>query len=175
MNVFSLQTLLPRKQIMKNKLIGIITFVAVAIMVTGCGRNNYPQQPQQSGNMSENPNAIPYTVASNYFVNNTLESSTTISKRIDTQTEFNRYFGMATTMGNNPTSIDFNNQYVIGLVLPTTNRATTLSVENLTLYRGIVTLSYSQSVSQPQSYYIRPSLIVVVDRKYNGEVLVVEK
>lgn len=159
---------------MKRKILSSILLITAIVMAVGCGKSNYPQVPD-TGNISIHPNAIPYSVASNYFVRNDVESSSVIGQRLDTRTEFNRYFGTAATMSGQPTSIDFNNQFVIAVVAPATDRLTTLKIENLTLHNGILTLSYSKEVGEKRSFSTRPALIVVVDRQYNGEVLVVEK
>ena len=159
---------------MKRKYLSFVLLLAAVALVAGCGKSNYPKAPE-AGNTSTNPNAIPYLMASNYFVRNSVLPSVTISKRIDTKTEFDEYFGVATTMGSQPTAIDFDKQYVLAVILPETNDATTLKVANVTSYRGIITLSYNREVGQEQTFTVRPLLLVLVDRKYSGEVLIVEK
>ena len=57
----------------------------IATIVAGCGNSK---------------NAVAYSVAQNYFVNNTFENKEVETLKIDSQEEFDRIFGMATTMGN---------------------------------------------------------------------------
>lgn len=163
---------------MKTKCLPIIALLALTLFAVGCGTTNQPQTPPTNageGSTPINPNSIPYTVASNYFVRNDVQTDAVIGKRIDTQAEFNEYFGAATTMGSEPTRINFANEYVIAVIGQPNFRQTELHVENVTQYRGIITLSYSQTGGQVQSFSTRPALIVVVDRMYNGQVLVVER
>ena len=64
---------------------------------------------------------LSYTVANNYFVKNNVNDLA--NSKITTREEFDNLFGMAATMGSNgtPTSIDFENQYVIAVIEPDTD------------------------------------------------------
>lgn len=159
---------------MKTKTLFFIALLAVALFAAGCGSANQ-SSGMGEGNVPANPNRIPYTLAANYFVRNDVPADAVIGKRIDTQEEFNEYFGPAATMDSQPTPIDFANKYVIAVIALPNFRENSLQVRNLTFYRGIVTLAYGQSAGELQSFSTRPTLIVVVDRIYDGEVLVVER
>ncbi|MFV0521127.1 MAG: hypothetical protein ACK5MI_01680 [Mangrovibacterium sp.] len=117
---------------------------------------------------------IPYILAKNYFVNNSV-SSLDIPK-IETAEEFQEIFGAATTMGANgtPTNIDFTTQYVITVVLPETNLTTNIEPISLKKDDNGITFSYKVSMGEKQSYTTRPNLIIVVDKANDGNVILKE-
>lgn len=117
--------------------------------------------------------SIAFTVARNYFVKN--NAGKLHNPKIETAEEFNKIFGMATTMGKDgkPTTIDFTKQYVIAVVLPETDLATT--VEPVSLRRnekGEITLMYKTVVGQKQSYTTIPNFAIIVDKAENGTITV---
>lgn len=114
-------------------------------------------------------NAIPYTVAQNYFVKNTVDSIT--NPKIETEEAFKTYFGSATTMGKNgkPTAVDFTKEFAIATVLPITDVATT--IVPISLKKGSdnsLVFQYKIELGYKQSYTSRPFLLVVVDKKFDG-------
>ncbi|CAN1488976.1 hypothetical protein MCETHM1_00136 [Flavobacteriaceae bacterium] len=114
---------------------------------------------------------IPYTVAQNYFVKNTVDSIA--NPKIETEEAFKTYFGFATTMGKNgkPTAVDFAKEFAIALVLPKTDVATT--IVPVSLKKGSddsVVFQYKIELGDKQSYTSRPFLLVVVDKKFDGNV-----
>jgi hypothetical protein len=112
---------------------------------------------------------IPYVVAHNYFVKNTVESIE--NPKIKTEAVFNSYFGMATTMGENgkPTKIDFDKEYVIAVVLPKSDIASIIKPISLKKEKdNAIVLSYQIESGSKQSFVSKPVLILVVDKKYSG-------
>ena len=110
---------------------------------------------------------IPYKTVDNYFVRNDVEG--TPPTTIKASDEFERYFGMAATMGpdGRPTDVDFNKYYVICVALPPTDLDTGLSVESLSEARGgKLILRYEIRRGEKRSYSIRPLLLLMVDKKY---------
>ena len=81
----------------------VLCMTLIAAIVAGCGNSK---------------NAVAYSVAQNYFVNNTFENKEVETLKIDTQEEFDRIFGMATTMGSKPTAINFRTQSVLAIIAP---------------------------------------------------------
>lgn len=69
---------------------------------------------------------VPYKVANGYFVRNDVKKLP--NGKISKQKDFEAAFGMAAVMGNDgrPTEIDFDNQYVIAVSKPVTDRFTEL-------------------------------------------------
>lgn len=162
-----------RTRIVKNRIL-LLLLIAIFI-IAACGRKNYPPAHVDSSPVVSTVHEVPYKLASNYFSRNDLNSSLTLSKKIYSREEFTGYFGMAAVMGTKPTIIDFSTQFVIAVVLPETDYSTILTVDNLILNDGVLTLTYSSSVGEKQPFYVRPTLLLIVDRVYNGELLVLNK
>lgn len=116
---------------------------------------------------------VPYTEAKNYFVKNTFKEGQLSNPKISSQQQFDAVFGMARTMGENgkPTPIDFTRQYVIAIVIPVTNIATTLSVNTLKQKDNAIILNYDVEEGKKQSYSTQPALLLIVDSTYQGEVI----
>ena len=112
---------------------------------------------------------IPYAVAQNYFVKNTVDAIA--NPKIETEEVFNSYFGSATTIGKNgkPTAIDFSKEYVIAVLLPKTDTAA--SIQPVSLKKGndnSIVFEYKVNLGNTQSYTIRPFLLLVIDKKFDG-------
>lgn len=117
---------------------------------------------------------VPYKVANGYFVRNDVKKLP--NGKISKQKDFEASFGMAAVMGNDgrPTEIDFNNQYVIAVSKPVTDRFTELEPVSLKGDGGLVFV-YRTKAGQQLSYSMQPSLVVVVDKKYRGMVSIREE
>ncbi len=113
--------------------------------------------------------SVAFTVARNYFVKN--NAAVPSDMKLRTQADFNRCFGMATTMGpeGKPTEIDFSRNFAIAKVMPVTDTATELEPKSLKSDgHGKLTLKSSMKTGSKMSYSIQPFYIIVVDRKYIG-------
>ena len=119
---------------------------------------------------------MPYKVANGYFVRNDVKKLP--NGKISKQKDFEASFGMAAVMGNDgrPTEIDFNNQYVIAVSKPVTDRFTELEPVSLKGDGdGGLVFVYRTKAGQQLSYSMQPSLVVVVDKKYRGMVSIREE
>lgn len=116
---------------------------------------------------------VPYIEAKNYFVKNTFREDQLSNPKISSQKKFDAIFGMARTMSQNgrPTPIDFRKQYVIAIVNPVTDIATTLSVSSLKQKDNAIILNYDVEEGKKQSFSTQPLLLLVVDTTYQGEVI----
>lgn len=114
---------------------------------------------------------IPYIVAQHYFIKNTVENKL-LTLKITSKDEFNKYFGMAATMGKNgtPTIIDFSHQYVLAVAGSNTDKETTISPVSLVQKDGAITFSYKWEEGKKQSFDIRPVLLIVVENSYKEDV-----
>lgn len=113
---------------------------------------------------------IPYTIAEHYFFRNDAQVPT--NPKINTREAFDSLFGMAAVMGDNgaPTSIDFEKQFVIAVVLPVTNQTVDLSDKVLIDDGKTLTFEYTaQRHEETNSYESRPIMLVVVDRQYERD------
>ena len=155
---------------------GMILAFAAACCIAGCARGGAATASVADAQdtvveMSE----VPYVVADRYFVRNDVDSLP--SAKIDSQEMLDSCFGMATVMGENgrPTEIDFLRQYAIAVDMPVTDVATELVPLGLEKDGdGNVVFSYRVERGEKRSYSIRPLLMVVVDRRYDGNVVLRE-
>ena len=133
----------------------------------GENKNTLAVEAQNEAKMT----AISFTLAKNYFVNNTVEKLD--NPKIETAETFNEIFGMATKMGKDgkPTEIDFKKKYVIAVILPETDLMTSIYPISLQKdEKGKITLTYKTVLGEKQSYRIRPSFAIIVDKTENGSI-----
>ncbi|MBN1252576.1 MAG: hypothetical protein JXA16_10600 [Bacteroidales bacterium] len=149
---------------MKNVFIIVAIF---GILATSC---------KSTSKISDKNTDIEYVIAKNYYVKNSVE--TIDNPKIESKARFNEIFGMATLQGEDgkPTEIDFDKQFVIAIVIPPTNISTTLTPISLTKNNDDkLELTYSIQKGEEQSHTIKSSLIIIVDKKFNGDVKLIEK
>ena len=108
---------------------------------------------------------VPYTTLDNYFVRNDVDCSKQQRLIFDNQRDFEGYFGMAATMGGLPTEINWNKQYVVALVLPETNRATSVEPVSVKVANdNIMVFSYHVKKGDKMSHKMVPFTAVAVDK-----------
>ena len=107
-----------------NKLTTVILLLFAAF---SCGPKEHP---------------VPFKQAQNYFFRN--DASAPEDAKITDQATFESYFGMAAVMGRNglPTSIDWNKEFVIALVLPEATVETKIEPKSLTREGDTLVLRY---------------------------------
>lgn len=117
--------------------------------------------------------AIAYTIATRYFVKNTVNPQSLKSPKIETEEQFNEYFGAATVMGKDgkPTPINFAKQFVIAVLTGDTDLATEIKPLSLNRENKQIVLNYQVKVGAKQSFTMSPLLILIVDKKETGEVI----
>ena len=115
---------------------------------------------------------VAFEVAKNYFFKN--DQTIPTSPKITTEEEFNKLFGMATTMGENgkPTEIDFTKQFVLVIVLPVTDIATEITPVKLEAKGDSMFYNYDVKTGEKQSFSIQPVSIIILDRKYESKEII---
>lgn len=148
---------------------------AICILSLACQHSPKSGKVQDSTAVSSTKlveaSAVPFEVAKNYFVKNTV--SQVGNPKIETAEQFEEIFGMATTMGpqGQPTRLDFAKQYVIAVVLPETNLQTSLEAVSLVKDAdGGLTFTFKKTVGGKQSYTMVPNLAIVVSKANSGKV-----
>lgn len=119
---------------------------------------------------------VPYTIAERYFVKN--DVTTLDSPKITDEVEFNRVFGPAAVMGEGgaPTQIDFDKQFAVAIVLGETDHETAIRVESVQRNaEGQLVVTYRTEVGSGQSFTIKPNLLLVLDKKFDGELVLNEE
>lgn len=131
----------------------MILFVAVLLSLASCAQTS----------------AIPFEEVNNYFFLN--KADLPGSPLIDSSEQFRKLFGTATFMGKDgqPTSIDFDQEFVIAVVNPVTDRLTELTPESLREENGDLVFTYHETMGERQSWTMQPVLLVKVDRKYKTD------
>ena len=116
--------------------------------------------------VEESAYPIGYIELRNYFVLNTMIPKKAIRLVIDDQATFDRYFEAGPVMGLNgqPTHVDFGKQYVLAVVLPETNRATTVIPGEISQVDNTVVFNYMVRKGHKQSYQVVPFAAVAIDR-----------
>lgn len=134
----------------------LFSFAFILMTLTAC----LTSQPTAQG--------VPYQLAKNYFVANTLGDGPLSNPIIDNQNQFSSMFGMATTMGENgkPTAIDFDKQFVIALVGKVTDQPETFTVQKLEKKKSGLELYYKVSTTAKQSYTSQSAALLIIDRAY---------
>lgn len=109
---------------------------------------------------------ISYHEARNYFLN--LGQEVAVGQKITNEQDFNRYFGMAAYMGKDgePTGVDFDNEFVLPIVLPETDCETDITAVSLSGNASVINLNYKVKVGEKRDFYIRPIMLLVVDKAY---------
>lgn len=114
---------------------------------------------------------VPFTELDHYFFMNGREIPQ--NPKIDTAEEFADLFGAAAVMGEGgqPTPVDWAHEFVIAVVYPVIDFAAEIAPESLVLTDGELVFTYTETMGEPQSWTMRPLLLVKVDRKYEAEIV----
>ena len=152
---------------MMMKFIGKACLCAALIMMMGsCSTKQAPVPAPLAEELS-------WVEADHSFVKADADS---IPTKIVSAEEFRRYFGMAPVMGPNgkPTEIDFGRQFVVAYTVVPSDREIALKPKSVTRTNGIVSVVVDIEQGQPLTYMMRPLLLLVLDRKYASDQVVVE-
>ena len=148
----------------------IITAIASLLLLVGCTTT-------KSGNTTPaTAENVPFEVAKNYFFKN--NQTIPASPKITTAEAFDQLFGMAAYMGKDgqPTTIDFDKQFVLAIVLPVTDVATEIVPTQVELKDNQLFYSYEIKTGEQLSYSIQPVSIIILDKQFeNHEVILSTK
>jgi len=129
--------------------------------------------------------AIPYTIAKNYFVKNiykdlikhdTKDNSELQIFQFSFQRDFEKLFGMATTMGNDgkPTIIDFTKSYVIACVADESDITNSIEIISLNKSEKKIEFTCKRVIGEKKSSTSQQSVLLIVDKKYLGDIILHE-
>ncbi len=145
---------------------------AALIFMAACGNNQVLDAKSQE---NKEGNEVIYEVAHNYFFKNDI-GILPENPKITSEEEFNKLFGMATTMGQDgkPTEIDFTKQFVLAIVLPVTEFSTEINPEKVVEKGDSLLYHFEVKTGEKQTFSIQPISIIILDKKYeNKEVVLV--
>ncbi len=140
-------------------------FILISILLlVGCNSS------VKSGDATLNEE-VPYKEAKNYFVKNNIDA-TIDSPKFETQQEFEKVFGMATTMGENgkPTPIDFSKEFVVAQIEDPSTQSIELKPVSIRKNSNILEIKYKRIAGENQSYTTQTAMILIIDRKYEGDI-----
>lgn len=150
---------------MKKIVLAIVTLLVMA----AC---NSSKPAESAVDKNEATEEVAFVEAKNYFFKNDQQIPDNV--KITSEEEFHKLFGMATVMGENgkPTAIDFNKQMVLAIVMPQTDQATEITPVKVEWKCDTLYYTYDVKTGEKQSYTIQPMSIIIVDKKYeNNEVV----
>jgi len=132
--------------IFKNPIVMKNVFILISILLlVGCNSS------VKSGDSTINEE-VPYKEAKNYFVKNNIDARIDMPK-FETQQEFDKVFGMATTMGENgkPTPIDFSKEFVVAQIENPSTQSTELKPVSIRKNSNIIEIKYKRIAGENQS------------------------
>lgn len=142
----------------------LISYIVLLLILINCNSS------VKSGDSTLNEE-VPYKEAKNYFVKNNTDAAIG-SPKFETQQEFEKVFGMATTMGGNgkPTSIDFSKEFVVAQIEEPSSQSIELKPVSIRKNSNILEIKYRKIVGENRSYITQTAMILIIDRKYKGDI-----
>lgn len=150
---------------MKAKFYYTTVVLAVLALLTGCNALNKVK------NLEAQSSNVYYDQLYNYFVRNDVDTKKLQKLIIYDQATFDRYFGSAAVMGagGQPTPVNFNTQYVLAVVLPATDRATTVSVQDVLQTGNSVIFNYRVDKGDKTGYSMVPFAAVALSKPASAQ------
>ncbi|MBQ4002704.1 MAG: hypothetical protein II600_01875 [Bacteroidaceae bacterium] len=139
----------------------VLLFAAIAFLATACKQRRQPPFPAE-GEVQH----VDFCEVRNYFVRN--DAVLSASPKICSQAQFDQIFGAAAVMGKGgePTAVDFERQFVVPLVLPETDFATTVEPLEVTREGDVLFCTFAVTRGERQSFTVRPFALMAIDRRY---------
>jgi hypothetical protein len=115
---------------------------------------------------------IPYTLARNYFVRNDFKGETFHPLKITTNAQLTSTFGMAAFQGprGKVTLIDFSKQYALAIIGDPSDHIKDIVATSLKKKGNTIVLSYKLIDGEKSMSISRPMLLIIVDKKYVGDI-----
>lgn len=117
---------------------------------------------------------VPYKIANRYFSKHETPNNEFQVLKITNAEDFEKYFGMAATMGKDgmPTKINFSNSYVIALIAPADNTTEKIIIYEVLKNNGQINVTYKiQDRPTPSSAQYKMCELLIVDKKEKGFVV----
>jgi ecotin len=135
-----------------------------------------PLKDAETSNKQMRLGGIAYNELKNYFVKN--NAKLPISKnKITNQKQFDAVFGAAAHMGDGkPSTIDFNKEFVVPIILKETNLETEIIVKGVAMgSMGDVVVNYVVKRGKKMSFTIKPFHAIIIDKSNSGKVILKEE
>ena len=123
------------------------------------------------GHLAAQEQKIPFQTVKGYFLKNNINSTRFSIKKILSKKELDSFFGMAACMGaeGKPSTVDFNKQFVIPVVIEKNNKDMTLDPISLKIEKAKqLTFHFRLSLGNVTTAESVPILLISVNRKYKS-------
>lgn len=112
---------------------------------------------------------VPFKQALNYFVRNSVPDELIEIPKITSLSEFEQYFGMATTMGENgkPTTIDFSKDFVVAVIAPPSGTIPSILFKSLEDAEDQLVLNYVLHPNPGTQF--RHSMIIIISKDFEKD------
>ena len=151
---------------MKRYTVFFLTLGALLLSCAGCSLIN---KMNMAENVDKTATRIHYTTLDNYYVRNDVDCSKLQRLVLDNKRDFEGFFGEAAYMGGLPTEVNWKTQYVLAVILPETNRATSVSPVTVKQDGLRVVLSYAVKRGDRMSHTMVPFTAVAIDKPARDE------
>lgn len=143
----------------------LIALAAIVLLCCQCTTSKELRQAKKGAKTTH------FVTLNNYFVRNDVDCRRQQRLVIDSKREFDAYFGPAAIMGGQPTDINWNEQFVIAILLPETNKATMVTPMEVKQSPGNVIFKYQVNRGRKTSYSLVPFAAVALNRSSDPQQL----
>lgn len=136
-------------------------------------------QIKNTENLNQNidyQGSVPYKIGKNYFINNRIDGK--VPTKITRQQDFEKYFGLASFMGKDgePTPVDFSKEFILIKDCGESYYPIDIQTKSLKKQKGILVWEYEiWTAKTEQGFITRPFQMIIVDKKFDGEVKLIQK
>ena len=139
--------------------------LAMGVLLLMCCNCSFMDKMYAAEKIDKVATPVHYTTLENYFVRNDVDCSKQRRLILDNQQDFDAFFGKAATMGGLPTTVNWNKQYVVAIILPETKRATSIEpVAVKVTDNDVMVFSYHIKKGDKMSHSMVPLTAVAIDK-----------
>ena len=139
--------------------------LAMGVLLLMCCNCSFMDKMYAAEKIDKVATPVHYTTLENYFVRNDVDCSKQRRLILDNQQDFDAFFGKAATMSGLPTTVNWNKQYVVAIILPETKRATSIEpVAVKVTDNDVMVFSYHIKKGDKMSHSMVPFTAVAIDK-----------
>ena len=97
-----------------------------------------------------------------------------VARKIMDQQSFDNLFDAAYSMGVQQAPLDFEKEFVIGIIHPVTDEKTKLAPVSLVKENDRLVFTYSEEIGEKMLSTTKPSLIIRVDKQYDAPLQIIK-
>ena len=139
--------------------------LAMGVLLLMCCNCSFMDKMYAAEKIDKVATPVHHTTLENYFVRNDVDCSKQRRLILDNQQDFDAFFGKAATMGGLPSTVNWNKQYVVAIILPETKRATSIEpVAVKVTDNDVMVFSYHIKKGDKMSHSMVPFTAVAIDK-----------